>query len=279
MNADIKKRNVNIIKYFAFLRNNANAPVDVKVKVLEACVSAILYNAETWANTKIDHLEVVYRRMLKAILGIGVTTCTEFPYIELGVPSMRTRIAMKQWEFWNKITEMNNDSPLKQVITTAERYGLKEIKHYVDLMNTFNSKLEIEEQFFEKTRDTIRKKADEGRSKYITYLQINPYLQTPTYYNDVLNYRQVSMISKLRVSMHNLQVEMGRRSRIARELRLCHCQQSVEDEFHFLTQCASYVEIRYNHQISRNAQMCEILNDKRYVEYIDLLFKHRSTLR
>ena len=124
--ADISKRNTSIIKFFAFLRHNAHAPVDVKVKVPEACVmSSILYNAETWADTKVDRLEVVYRRMLKAILGIGVTTCTEFPYIELGLPSIRTRILIKQWEFWRKINESDDDTPLKHVIETAKRYNVK----------------------------------------------------------------------------------------------------------------------------------------------------------
>ena len=187
VNADIKRRNLNMIKYFAFLRNNANAPVEIKLTVLEACVvSSILHNAETWANAKIDRLEVEYRRMLKAILGIGVTTCTEFPYIELGVPSIRTIIKMKQWEFWKKITENNDDTPLKQVIATADRHGLKEVKHYVNLINEFRNKQEIKEQFFQKTRESIRKKAEEGRSKYVTYLQINPHLETPTFYKDIL---------------------------------------------------------------------------------------------
>ena len=121
VNADIKMRTSNVIKYFAFLRNNRNAPVEIKLLVLEACVtSSLLYNAETWANTKIDRLEVLYRRILKSILGIGVTTCTEFPYLELGVPSIRTRILIKQWEFWRKITELDNDTPLRQVIEAAK---------------------------------------------------------------------------------------------------------------------------------------------------------------
>ena len=54
--ADLRIRNTSIIKFFAFLRNNANAPVEVKVLVLEACVMSILHNAATWADTKIDCL-------------------------------------------------------------------------------------------------------------------------------------------------------------------------------------------------------------------------------
>ena len=77
--ADISKRNTSIIKFFAFLRNN------VKVKVLEACVmSSILYNAETWADTKVDRLEVVYRRMLSpAVCGLGHFSCG-FRFLNLG---------------------------------------------------------------------------------------------------------------------------------------------------------------------------------------------------
>ena len=62
----------------AFLRSNAHAPVDVKLKVLDACLlNSLLYNSETWADTKFPQLETVYRRMLKAILGVSMTTCTE----------------------------------------------------------------------------------------------------------------------------------------------------------------------------------------------------------
>ena len=77
--ADIKNRQLNIVKFYAFLRNNKNAPVDIKLKVLESCVLySILHNAETWADSKIDRLEVVYRRLLKLVLGVRMTTCTEF---------------------------------------------------------------------------------------------------------------------------------------------------------------------------------------------------------
>ena len=113
----------------------------------------------------------------------------------------------------------------------------------------------------------------------MTYLQVNPSLETPTYYHDVINYRHVSMIAKLRVSMHNLQIEMGRRSGTDRNLRLCMCQRSVEDELHFLTQCTLYNEIRQRHSVTRETRLCDILNERKYTEYIDDLYKHRSMLR
>ena len=60
--ADIKHRQINVIKFFAFIRTNVNAPVSVKLIGLQACVlSAILHNAETWSNANIERLEVIHR--------------------------------------------------------------------------------------------------------------------------------------------------------------------------------------------------------------------------
>ena len=108
--ADIKQRQVSIVKFFAFLRTNINAPVQVKLKVLEACVvSALLHNAETWADSNIERLEVSHRKMLKAIMGVRSTTCSELLYVELEVISIKTYVMIKQWKFWKKVAELSDD--------------------------------------------------------------------------------------------------------------------------------------------------------------------------
>ena len=211
VNADIKMRQCNVVKYFAFLRNNANAPIDVKTKVLDACIMmSLLYNAETWADAKFQKLESVYRRMLKAILGVGMTTCNEFLYIELGVLSIKTRVAVKQWKFWKKVMEMD-DGPLLYVIELGRKYKLKEVLHYDKLLSDFASAEEIVERFFETVRTSIRKKADDGKSKYVTYTEINPGLETPEVYSKIKNKDHRTMIAKLLTSSHNLKIEMGRK--------------------------------------------------------------------
>ena len=93
VNADRKHRQVSVVNFFAFLRSNLNAPIDIKIKVLNACImSSLLYNAETRAHSKLNRLEVVYRRMLKSILGVGMMTCSEFLYIELGVLHIKIQV-------------------------------------------------------------------------------------------------------------------------------------------------------------------------------------------
>ena len=134
---------------------------------------------------------------------------------------------------------------------------------------------EISEKFFEKIRDDIRRKASEGRSKYSTYLQINPNLETPKVYQNMKNHKEVSMIGRLRTSSHNLHVEMGRRNGTAREKRLCACRNAVEDEEHFLTKCLMYSDIRQKHDVY-NVNVDTILNDEKYIEYIIDLYERRK---
>ena len=276
VNEDIKLRQTSVVKYFAFLINNFYAPIDVKLKVLDACLlSSLLYNAETWADAKFERLEIVYKRMLKSTLGVGMTTCTEFLYVELGILSLKTRVMMKQWVFWNKVLNMEDSNPIIYVINLARRYNLKEVRYYDMLVERYDSVDEIVSEFYEENKMKIRTKAGSGRSKYVTYLEINPDLETPKIYHNIWSMNHVSMIAKLRTSSHNLQVEMGRRTRTARELRLCYCEKSVEDETHFLTECELYDEIRRQHRVV-DISVAQILSDEKFIAFIAELFKKRK---
>ena len=279
VNADIKMRHISVIKFFAFLRNNRNAPVsDVKLKVLDACIlSSLLYNSETWSNVSINRLEVVHRRMLRSVIGVGNRTCNEILYIELGVLSMKARVTIRQLGFWRKVIDMTDDNPLKHVIKEAKRLKLKEIIHYEHIHTKYKNKEDIVEEFFLNIRKIIRHKASQGRSKYIAYLAVNPDLTFPKCYTDS-KHRHVSMIGKLRTSSHCLHVETGRRLGVSRERRLCHCGLEVEDETHFLLNCNSYIDIRRNHGI-RNVTLVDILSSERFLGYIEELMERRSSLQ
>ena len=182
------------------------------MKVLESCVLySILHNAETWADSKIDRLEVVYRRMLKSVLGVRMTTCTEFLFVELGVHSIKTHLLVKQFNFWQKVKKLDNSDPLRYAISLGERYKLKEIKHYENLIQTYANADEIVAEFHEKIRNEIRRKAEMNRTRYQTYLKINPLLDHPEVYRSLFGHKKVSMIAKLRTTTHNLQIDMGRR--------------------------------------------------------------------
>ena len=276
--ADIKHRQVNIVKFYAFLRSNRNAPVDVKLTVLEACIfSAILHNAETWADSKIDQLEIVYRRMLKSVLGVRMTTCSEFLYVELGVHSIKTYLQVKQFNFWKKVLCLGDSDPLTYAIALGKRYNIKEVKHYENLIEKYENADEIIKEFHEKVKNDIRKKAEQNRSRYITYLKVNPLLEHPSVYKSIYSSKTVSMIAKLRTTTHNLQIDMGRRTLTPPEQRTCHCG-AKEDEEHFLLHCNTYTNIRHHHHVT-NTTISTILDDAKYIPYINSLYDERKLYR
>ena len=70
-------------------------------------------------------------------------------------------------------------------------------------------------------------------------------------YLDVVNVRKFrTALTKLRTSSHRLEVEVGRWARpqsIARENRKCKFCNKLEDEFHFITECTLFRELRISY--------------------------------
>ena len=192
----------------------------------------------------------------------------------LGVTSIRTQLLLKQWNFWQKITELSEGEPLRYVVDLCRKHKVKEISHYVKLTENYQNAHEITSEFMEKNKLSIQRKAVQGRTKYATYTNINPKLETPTVYTTARGHKNVSMLAKLRTSSHNLQVEMGRRTGTLRENRLCRCGE-VEDERHFLTECQLYTLVRQKHNITES-DASVVLGDGQYVDYIHELYEERN---
>ena len=149
---------------------------------------------------------------------------------------MQKHVLVKQWKFWKKVKELNNTDPLAYAVALAKRHKLKEIRYYENLVDKFESVEEIKSKFNDDVKSAIRTKAAKGRSRYITYLSINPDLVTPSVYTKLNRFTSVCMIAKLRTVSHNLQVDMGRRTGTPRNERKCRCG-DVEDEEHFMLKC------------------------------------------
>lgn len=273
---EINYRKKSIIKYYSFLRKNPNIPMIYKLKVLDACIlSSLIYNSETWGPANIEKLELEYRKMLKTTLGVKLSTCNEFPFIELNLPTIKTRIHQKQYKFWLAIKELENDDPVKIAVQLAEQYNLDFVKHYHNLERIY-SNVDIHEYNMNEIRNNILRKAENNKTKYITYLKINPSLQKSNIYFNHIPRAKLQYSIKLRTISHDLIDEIGRRKNIPKDLRLCHCKKAVETEEHFLLRCVEYTDIRYKYNIESH-EIHEILNEN-YLEYINELVIRRKAL-
>ena len=171
--------------------------------------------------------------------------------------------------------ELDERDPLAYVVAEAKRYKLKEVKHYEQLMTKYATGDELRKKFELDTRTRIINNAEKNRSKFKTYLTVNPHLETPKVFNKLYYHKNISMMAKLRMSAHNLQIEMGRRTGTPANLRKCHCGE-MEDEQHFLLQCRRYADIRARYAIGVNMKVNEILDDSACVEYVNRLYDRRS---
>ena len=93
-------------------------------------------------------------------------------------------------------------------------------------------------------QDWCAKIAVSGKTRH--YRFIMPALQVANYINYDIPLKFRISLSKLKCSVHNLNVEVGRHNGIAYEQQLCilHDKMEIEDEFHFVMSCPVYQQLR-----------------------------------
>ena len=248
-----KRANVTI-KFNNFLRKNFLAPLPVKLKVLDVCVSTTLtYGCETWGTALVNSIEVDYRLGLKRSLSVRESTNTEIVYLEANRYPLNIRIARQQLKFWNYIQTYlaeNPDHPLAGVIEYGQRIRLPYLQYYEKLQTEFEDTDACEEvltqRFHTMCMTKIRQKAEEdANSRLGVYLQVNPQLEPPSHnYAYNLEFERV-LITRYRSGSHKLRIETGRlcNPTIPRDERICSCNTGIQSLHHCLFDCPLLADV------------------------------------
>ena len=214
---------------------------------------------ENWLN--FSYLERLYRKALKYMLGVRKQVCNEFPYIELGKPTLQSIIQRRQYIFYMNCIR-DRDWPLQRhIIRQAVDAKCTYIKEYGWLATNFRSADEITAMSMQQLKDSVLRKADGGKSRYVAYLALNPTLERPSIYSTPTPTYKLHNASRLRMIRHELEIEMGRHRRPTVPLneRQCVCGE-VETEQHFLETCRQYSHIRRSYNIGEDTRANELLN-------------------
>ena len=120
-------------------------------------------------------------------------------------------------------------------------------------------------------QNAVRLKANENRSRYQSYLEINPLLKRPQIYNCYVPSHKLCQVTRIRLISHSLQIELGRqhKSPIPNEERLCNCGQ-VEDEKHFILTCSNYSHIRNKYS---NLQSLALEEQVDHIQTADFIYE------
>ena len=103
------------------------------------------------------------------------------------------------------------------------------LKHYRELSRKYDNSIDIHNEHKQNLKISLIKQAQiDGKSKFRTYLDINPNLLPFPFLNS--HNTLVPIIIKFRLGTHYLPIETGRWTRTPREERLCQLCKVVGDE-------------------------------------------------
>jgi len=242
---------------------------DLKPKILcqlfDAFVGSILgYSSEVWGFTKSKELERIHLKFCKRLLRVKTNTCNACVYGELGRYPLFIHRYMRIVQYWFKIAASDNI-----IIKTVYNIGVSDyargcrnwiynIKKLLDdygFSYVFNSVHDIDFKFFKpiiKSRiiDSYKQnwhRTLEDSSMLDIYRTFKSNLEYEIYLDLVPKHLRF-YLCRLRLSVHPLRIQTGRYNgnTIARQERYCLCCNTtdIEDEFHFVCICSTFVDLR-----------------------------------
>ena len=121
------------------------------------------------------------------------------------------------------------------------------------------------DQFHQTTFSSIK---DEG-SKPRTYALLKTEIGMEKYLTNVKEYQGREDITRLRLSNHNLTIEIGRYQKIPKDKRFCpFCPTVVESEVYFLIECPTYSSMRNPIITSGRVSMFPLLSSEEKSTYL-----------
>ena len=236
-----KEKMAHVLKFDAFVKKNSDFPFKVKLKVFEAAVvSSITYGCESWlSQAAIASANTLYMSCVKALLGVRKTTPSDLCIIETGLTTLSDRVTTLQQRFFRKMLterEYMVDDPFMFVWLLVS-HAKTPCARYIESLMTANPSLD--------TAKMMARVKESPKSRYLTYrTDVNTELvQHPMYRDITIPEHNRIVVTRIRLSSHNMAIEKGRWSRVPRDQRLCSCGE-VQTEAHIISQCPSTSYIR-----------------------------------
>jgi hypothetical protein len=254
----LKQKTCHILKFYSFLTKNHDAPFQVKKKVWDSALkAAIFYSCETWLAKDIRPAETIYNATLKSLLGVRSTTCNDIVFIESGEYGAKAYIRHLQATFLHRLLARDDyrgsylEFVINLAITTRCPAGL--LLH--DLVNEHQSQKElhcVSVQQAVLSSDSTRR---------VAYRNLNPTLSVSQAYtsSSIPECNRIAF-TRLRLSSHHLQYEMGRWTRVPPEQRLCRCG-AVQTDSHVLLECVHTQQARLTNNITNCTNLSDLYDN------------------
>ena len=191
------------------------------------------------------------------ILQVKSSTPNELVYVELGRCNVLCRIKQRQKRFFERCKQLTDeDAILSRIMNLCTHLDF--YKYYESLPDNLD-RVDLNEM-----KNSINNATTTYclRYKEICEMSYNDYI----YGQDLREDKRI-IITKWRLSSHNLKIETGRYTKppTPREERVCsECTSIVEDEYHVVFQCPLYRNVQAQHRdlLLRLKSIPELLNPK-----------------
>ena len=256
-----------VFKLNSYLYNFDTLTTRHILELFDKLVSPILnYGAEVWGFFKANQIERAHLQFCKRLLGVKKCTQNNFIYGELGrLPYQKQRyfIIIK---YWLKIVNSEENKMIKHVYNqmlldleldnrrvnwaSLVKKLLSELGFYeVWLQQNVGDHQMFLAIFKQRVRDSFIQtwNSELAESSMTLFFRNTSDFGFKAYLNIVTVKKFRRALSRLRMSSHRLEVEMGRWKRpvkVAYGERKCRVCGVLEDEFHFLIECPIYVNLR-----------------------------------
>ena len=252
--SEILTRNMNkrvgaITKFYAWLDSNKNTPIEIKLLILDNCMfSTILYGVETWGDITCveDQLNKIEMKALRAILRVKSGTTSDLVLHELRRCRIVVKVKDRQYKFFKKMKDLPEENAIVSKIMDLCRNS--EMVAYYSKLRGNNSEKDISD------RERRIKDSDASMCEYYSQFHFS---EKCCIYSSFLDDHHRYIITRWRLSNHDLRIETGRRTRPYTERvdRKCTECKLLEDEFHVVFVCPLYNTARrkYQHLLASNS--------------------------
>ena len=221
------------------------------------------YASEVWGISEQPILERLHLKACKYALGVKSTTSTDAVYPELGRISVLSNHHVNILKFFNRLINLDcnryankalimliNDADLGYNNWVSAVRSLQELYNVTEFDSKSEIKNKVRRHFESVAMENLRQQIvlDKKMKSFATFKNI---FKSEAYLDIIDDFATRSSLAKLRLSAHNLQIEVGRfaKPKIPRSERYClYCKSlgsnEAEDEIHFTLSCTLFCDER-----------------------------------
>ena len=234
--------------------------VKTTLKLFDTLVTPILlYASDFWGCLKQpinNPIENTHNRFLKELIGVQRQTSNTGVLLETGrVPMhlLAKKYCLKNWvriaksRSANYLLTLSYDNSLKHNLTwpTSVKNIFSKVGQFDLFLTNEISRKPPNEQFFKRACDIFHQESfaeiHREESKLRTFAKLKSKIGMENYLLDISNIEDRISLTKIRLSNHKLNIEVGRHNKIQKSERFCpFCPTLIEDEMHFLLLCPTY---------------------------------------